>query len=1581
MGASGSTGSDSDYYTKQVGQPAASYYLNATTRGEPAGRWSGAGAAALGLKGTVDADVMRAVYGRFLDPRDARFHDPETRALADRLGSAPGQYRTRDEILLGKVVAAAGVPAERVAELRAQVTPAAGQSVERAVADSIAGQSGILPEQVSEWERAASGQARSAVQFVDVTFSVPKSVTVLHTSYARAELDAARAGNLSAAQGWADKREAVETAIWAGNAAMLDHLNEQAGYARAGEHGAGADRWVDARGWTVASFFQHDSRDHDPQLHIHNPILNRALCADGKARALDSRAIHRSLRGAGSIGERVMEENLSRSLGVAWTMRADGTGREVAGVDQRVMDLFSKRSTRMSARLNERVEAFRAHFDREPTALELDRMTRQAVMYTRQGKGTEQQSRAEQLDRWDTQLRAEVAGGLTRVAETVGQARAAAPAAEWSPSGVIAEAVAACQTQRATWGRSELARQITLALPESLGLKSDGQVREVVETLTDRALAGAGPVVQVSGSMPSWSLPEGLRLSNGASAYVAPTATRYASAGQMVAEHALIRAAAVTDRHALTPPEVDRWLQNTQEGRTLGPDQAAAAKGLMTSGAALSVLVGPAGTGKSHTIGAVATGWPAMTGGTVYGLATSEAATKVLAEDGVTARNVSQWLGTQGRLAAGGQGSADRAWGLTSRDVVVVDEASMVTTAALEEIRAHVDAAGARMVLAGDPRQLAAVGAGGAMGMLADGRAVTHTLAEVRRFSNPWERAASLQLRDGSREAIAEYDRRGRLVDAGTVAGAVTSATRAYLGDTLAGRSSLVVTPTNEAAAAAASEIRDRLVDLGRVGQAETILGRDGNECGVGDLVQARRNEWGAGLVNRERYTVQEVRQDGSMVVRSERDGGMREVSAQYAAEDLSLGYAATAHSAQGLTTDTSHAVVSPASSPEGVYVAMSRGRDSNIGHVATQREVADEATGQTHGRDRLDPVAVLQGVLDRAEESERAALVVQAEDAERAASMATIQAQYEAASRAICRSRTDGWLDHLAADGVITPDERLAFATDQATDQLSRQLRAVEQAGHDPAQVLREAIEGRTLDGLRSVAQGVQGRISESHADAMGPQAGVLGEVPPADVPATWQEHLAELREAAADRSRVLGSEVAAEPPAWAVEALGPVPADPLARADWEHRAGIVAGYREATGHDAPDQAIGASPGTSQPELRGAWHEAWVALGRPQAGQEERELSEGALRCRVQARARELAWQPRNVDAEMKATGLSVARHEQEAATLRAEAAAAVDPAEAERLSREADDRAQLAATMREVEAGLAEVAEQRAAWLVETAVTREIAERAQAELANRGRDIGAEQDRITAEEWLAAEAEARQADDPHREVSEVDVLDPERDAAMAEITDPADDRVEQAEPVAEVEAADPVAEVAEENDMAPAEPVAEPDDDQAEADDVDDDQAAEESDPEPVAEGADEAAEQVAETPETLIDEEDDTVHAQPVAEVDDDQADEAVPNVTGKTDDTASDLQEEAEAVPNVTELPAGVPHPVEVEADVAVATVAADEIADRRSAEQAHAADEVAAREAAEQESRETAWHDADQAEQADAAAAETDDVMA
>jgi len=117
-------------------------------------------------------------------------------------------------------------------------------------------------------------KARKNVTFLDATFSVQKSVTVLHAAFESQEVTARAAGDEDAAEAWAAHRQAVEDAIWPATTAALDYLSEHAGYF-AGRPPRRSRRPVSSTHtiFVVASFFQHDSRTHDPQLHIHNAIL------------------------------------------------------------------------------------------------------------------------------------------------------------------------------------------------------------------------------------------------------------------------------------------------------------------------------------------------------------------------------------------------------------------------------------------------------------------------------------------------------------------------------------------------------------------------------------------------------------------------------------------------------------------------------------------------------------------------------------------------------------------------------------------------------------------------------------------------------------------------------------------------------------------------------------------------------------------------------------------------------------------------------------------------------------------------------------------------------------------------------------------------------------------------------------------------------------------------------------------------------------------------------------------------------------------------------------------------------------
>ncbi|MQA11729.1 MAG: AAA family ATPase, partial [Pseudonocardiaceae bacterium] len=1265
------------------------------------------------------------------------------------------------------------------------------------------------------------------VAFLDATFSVQKSVTVLHTAFEAQEVQARTAGDETTAEAWAAHRRAVENAIWAGNNAALDYMAEHAGYSRVGHHGGAAGRYTDAHDWTVASFFQHDNRDHDPQLHIHNAILNRVEGADGKWRTLDGRAVYAHRGAAAAVGERTLEEHLSRALGVRFAARPDGKAREIVGVPAEVMELFSSRRRAITARTRELVDAFEAKFGRAPTSLERDRLARQATFATRRAKSHDGESIEQRLERWDRQLRAEVAGGLATVADDVLELAGKAPAAqEWSPRAVVETALAEVQSRRSAWTAPDLTRAISDALPDHLGLADGDQMQTLLTRLTEQALELAVPLdAERPGDE---ALPGELRLANGASAYQAPGRRLYATPEHVHTERALTAATVDGGAAAMTTASAQRFVEQLREtGIELGADQAAAVRGVLTSGARIESLIGPAGTGKSFVVGALAKAWqdPEQWGDThprrVVGLASSQIATDVLAGEGVTARNVARWLATQQRLDDGRAVGEDTAWRLHAGDLVVVDESAMTNTADLAAIQHHTHAAGAKLLLVGDHRQLAAVGAGGGMDLVAE-HGASYELADARRFTAEWERDASLRLRAGDETVLDEYHRHGRLRDGGALEQTEAAAARAWLGDTLAGYQSLLVVDTNEQAARLSAELRAELVRLGKVAEQGVPLTSQGTYCGVGDLVQARRNGWElAGYqgnrrvpINREHYRVVETGEDGHLVVApilgrsadGEQLGERITLPAHYVAEHVALGYASTVHADQGVTVDTSHPVVTPQTGPEALYVGLSRGRDNNTAHVVTRAVPEDAEPGAVAEAVHRNPAAVLATTLAGADPT-RSALATATESAQEMASVRTPAELFADAVDLATAGRTAGWLDQLTANGILADSQRARLAAEDGAATLARVLRRAELAGHDPRQILRAAITEQPLEDARQLTSVLRYRITSLRR--LDPAADTHAErIPQVDDP-EWRTYLETLATAADQRQRELGEQLAANPPPWAVDAFGCVPNEPSQAATWVKNAGAVAAYREMSGHTDEIEPLGAAPKAGQIETYAAWRSAWRAFGRPEAQRDELEMSDGQLRMRVRAEQRENAWAPRYVANELAGSEQAADQYRHTAALRTTEADNATDAGERARLQREADEARALAETLTARITELRNAEQARGEWLAHTAATRAAADRAKAELSARHADDNTVDDTVTAEEWLAAHTEAQTAEDPHREITaehELADIDQQRTADLAAVDRDKPTHEPQQEAVAETEVAD-VREVAADEPVGPDE------------------------------------------------------------------------------------------------------------------------------------------------------------------------------
>ena len=1350
-----------EYLLTEVATGRENYYTGAVAEGEPPGRWWGAGADKLGLTGVVDAQDMRAVYERFLDPRDPAFGDREAWDDVSTLGHVGRRYATEDELYRRALDREPDASAERRAQLR-----------------TVAGQ-----------------KARHNVAFYDATFSVQKSVTLLHTAFEAREVAARTAGRGDEAVAWGQFRAAVEDAIWAGNKAALELLQDRAGYTRAGHHGGAAGRYADAHAFTVASFFQHDSRDRDPQLHVHNTILNRVEAPDGVWRTVDGRSLHRWRPAAAAVAERTTEERITAALGMLVATRPDGKAREVVGISAEAMGLISTRRHKVTAKTAELVAAFEQRYGHAPNGYQLERLSQQATLATRAAKSHDGETREQLLDRVAATMRAEVDGGLAGIADAALAARPdQASAQQWSPSEVISVALAEVQQSKSAWTRPDLIRALNTALPDHLGVSDGAQISKLLDTLADEAMDAGVTTLQTQ--RPATDvLPDQYRLANGDSAFEAPGGTLYATAEHVHTERILAHAVGHRDGARMSDASIDRYLATlTQQGIRLGAAQEAAISGVLGSGARVETLVGPPGTGKSFTVGTLARAWtdPELTGGPprrVFGLATAQAATEILAEQGLTSRNIAAWLATQDRLATGRpRDDADLGFRLRSEDIVVVDESAMTDTPALAAIHGHVDAAGAKLLLVGDPRQLAAIGAGGGMDLINTAGGARYELNEARRFSQAWEREASLRLREGDTDVLDEYHRRGRLLDCGTRDAAEASAARAWLADTLDGKASLLLVDTNEQADRLSAELRAQLVDLGLVDEGGVRLGRTGTYAGVGDVVEARAighdlvgfDGNPRGPYTRERFRVLTVRDDGGLEVttdltRDDDGAGERLVlSPRFVADDLALGYAGTRYCGQGATVATSHSVITDRTDHAAALVGLTRGQDGNTAHVATVTELPDPADGGEDHQLHRSPKAVLTTALETAE-PDRSALTVAAESADWAATVATAGELFADAANQAAMQRTSTWLDRLADARVLTAWQRDRLAAEDAATSLTRPLRRAELAGVDPFRALHGTVADQPLTGARNLTNVLHARLRDHQRYE--PQVGTWADrIPQLDDP-QMARYLHRLAEHLDQRTTDLGARTAADPPRWATELLGQVPDqyDTDARAEWERKAGTIAACRALTGrHDdstekaaddrAPVEALdvlGAAPKPGMVEHHAAYCAGWDALGRPRADREEFELSDGALRMRVRAYERQQAWAPRYVANELAGTRQAAEHHRHTAVLRRTEADATDDPARAEDLHREAAGAWALAAELDRRVGELEQVEDARGRWLLRTVGDRDKHDRALIALAQRNSDRADPDDRISAEDWLAAHDEAMRAEDEHRPITKHDLDD----------------------------------------------------------------------------------------------------------------------------------------------------------------------------------------------------------------------------
>jgi hypothetical protein len=565
-------------------------------------------------------------------------------------------------------------------------------------------------------------------------------------------------------------------------------------------------------------------------------------------------------------------------------------------VPEELVAEFSTRARHINAEKDRLIAAYVARHGRQPSTATVIKLRAQATLATRPEK--EVRSLADLTAEWRTRATRVLGQDATTWARTVtDNDKPLLLRADDVPLDAIAElgqsVVEVVGEKRSTWRRwnlmAEASRQ-TMGWRFATTQDREAIVGMIADTAENASLRLTPPDLATS--------PAAFRRVDGTSVFRPKHSTVFSSEELLAAEDRLLDRSRTLTAPTVPVATVEKITARPDvEGRMLGADQAESLMKVAVSGRTLDVLVGPAGAGKTTAMNALRRAWEKEHGaGSVVGLAPSAVAAQVLSGDlEIATENTAKWW--QNHLVHGDDFEAGQ--------VVIIDEASLTGTLSLDRITHPAERAGAKV---GDFAQLQSVDAGGAFNLLVGDRHDAPELVDVHRFTNAWEKTASLALRHGRTEVIDAYLNHDRIRE-GDAEAMTDAAYTAWRADRSQGLVSVLIAETRDDVTTLNQRARADLVLDGTLTPGGEVELNDGTSAGVGDTIITRRNDrrlrngkdW---VRNGDTWTITGVRDDGSVTIREagRRFGGSIVLPASYVADHVDLGYAVTAHRAQGVT-------------------------------------------------------------------------------------------------------------------------------------------------------------------------------------------------------------------------------------------------------------------------------------------------------------------------------------------------------------------------------------------------------------------------------------------------------------------------------------------------------------------------------------------------------------------------------------------------------------------------------------------------------------------------------------------------------
>lgn len=388
--------------------------------------------------------------------------------------------------------------------------------------------------------------------------------------------------------------------------------------------------------------------------------------------------------------------------------------------------------------------------------------------------------------------------------------------------------------------------------------------------------------------------------------------------------------------------------------RNLSSEQQMAFAHLVSDGS-LKNVIGYAGSGKSYLLGAAREAWEHQ-GYQVHGVTLS----------GIAAENLEAGSGIVSRTIASRSYYWDKGeQHLTSKDILVVDEAGMIGSRQLARLLNEAERGKAKIVLVGDPYQLQAIEAGAAFRAVSD-RTPTVSLTEIRRQKIDWQREATVELATGrTGEGVARYSAHDHVHNFESQAVAKQELVK-FWNDVRINQPEkiqIMLTYTRADVRELNEIARQRRQAQNELGTDHTLITARGKRTfAERDRIYFLKNDRDLGVKNGTLGTIARLHGNMLTITLDKSEGQKTAKTITFSTDrynELDHGYAATIHKSQGVTVDRTYVLASKYMDGHASYVGLSRHRES-VDIFYSREEFIDEyALVQGLSRDRSKDVTL----------------------------------------------------------------------------------------------------------------------------------------------------------------------------------------------------------------------------------------------------------------------------------------------------------------------------------------------------------------------------------------------------------------------------------------------------------------------------------------------------------------------------------------------------------------------------------------------------------------------------------------------